>query len=410
MKVLWFTNTPSNYLQGTNAYNGGGWISSLEIEIKKQRNVELGVAFLMNSQPPKINREGVCYYPIENKFGGSFLRRLKGLIFSSNIKEKRFLNDCLRVIEDFRPDIINVFGTEQGFGLVSLCVNIPVVIHLQGLLAPYLNAYFPPGYNILDYIFSDLNPLGIFKRYHGYFMFKRSSIREKTIFQCNSHFIGRTNWDREITSIFSPYASYDYCSEILRESFYTKCERAVPSQLTITSTISSPLYKGFDVVLKCAKILKEDMNLDFRWRVFGNINPKLIEWKEGVLASDTGVFIMGVASQEELLHSILTSTLYVHPSYIDNSPNSVCEAQMVGCTVVGQNVGGMSTLVKQGETGLLVPANDPYLMAFAIRNLFLNPSMNMELANNAKIIAQQRHNKGQIVSDLIKIYEKYSNK
>ena len=31
MKVLWLTNSPSGYLKGTNAYNGGGWIYSAEL-------------------------------------------------------------------------------------------------------------------------------------------------------------------------------------------------------------------------------------------------------------------------------------------------------------------------------------------------------------------------------------------
>ena len=39
MRVLWFTNTPSNFLKGTNVYNGGGWISSLELEIKKRNDL-----------------------------------------------------------------------------------------------------------------------------------------------------------------------------------------------------------------------------------------------------------------------------------------------------------------------------------------------------------------------------------
>ena len=48
MRVLWFTNSPSNYLSDGFGYNGCGWISSLENAIKTE--VELGVAFVMNGQ------------------------------------------------------------------------------------------------------------------------------------------------------------------------------------------------------------------------------------------------------------------------------------------------------------------------------------------------------------------------
>ena len=40
MKILWFTNTPSQYEQGKHHYYGGGWIDSLETLIKQNKEVE----------------------------------------------------------------------------------------------------------------------------------------------------------------------------------------------------------------------------------------------------------------------------------------------------------------------------------------------------------------------------------
>ena len=60
MRVLWFTNSPSNYLSDGFGYNGCGWISSLENAIKTE--VELGVAFVMNGQESKVEKNGVTYY------------------------------------------------------------------------------------------------------------------------------------------------------------------------------------------------------------------------------------------------------------------------------------------------------------------------------------------------------------
>ena len=60
MRVLWLTNSPSNYLSDGFGYNGCGWISSLENAIKTE--VELGVAFVMNGQESKVEKNGVTYY------------------------------------------------------------------------------------------------------------------------------------------------------------------------------------------------------------------------------------------------------------------------------------------------------------------------------------------------------------
>lgn len=45
MRVLWFTNTPSRYAS-FGGYNGGGWIYSLEEEMSKREDIDLGIAFL----------------------------------------------------------------------------------------------------------------------------------------------------------------------------------------------------------------------------------------------------------------------------------------------------------------------------------------------------------------------------
>lgn len=405
MKVLWFTNTPSNYLTGAE-YNGGGWISSLELELKKRNDVELGIAFLLNGHPKKVESDNVCYYPISNPYKGSIMGKIRRLIVGDKSQRDYFASEYLRVINDFNPNIINIFGTEQDFGLMAQYTQIPIVIHIQGLMGPCFMSYFPPGFSFRDYILNCLNPFVVYKRYRNFISYRDGAKREREILMCNSHFMGRTEWDKKVTSIYCPEATYDYCGEILREEFYRPFDRNIPQNLTITSTISSSLYKGFDVILKCAKLMKDEMNMNFEWRVFGNIQPRYVERKVGVVAKSVNVRLLGVASQEVLRKSILESTLYVHPSYIDNSSNSVCEAQMLGCPVVGQYVGGMSSLVTDNN-GKLVPANDPYQMVLAIREIYNNPTLNKSMGRNALDSAQRRHNKQQIVNDLISIYHKY---
>lgn len=407
MRILWFTNTPSNYMRGINAHNGGGWISSLENEIKKRNDVDLGIAFHMNGQPRKSTHDGVCYYPIRHPFDSSIKGKIRRLLTTSKSQLEYYISEYIRVVEDYAPDIIHIFGTEQTFGLLSKYINVPIVIHIQGLLAPCNNAFFPPGYNKMDYVWYNNNIWSACNRWFFYESFKKKVCVEKQIMCSNKHFIGRTKWDKKLISLYSPSATYDYCSEVLRESFYLSYERKLPDKLIVTTTISSPLYKGFDIVLKCAKILKFQMRIDFEWRVFGDVNPCLHERKNKVNSSTVNVLLFGIADQESIIKSICSSTLYVHPSYIDNSPNSVCESQILGCTVIGQNVGGMSTLIDDGKTGFLVPANDPYQMACAIRDLYFNPQLNISMGNMSAVVARARHNKTQIVSDLMAIYQKY---
>ena len=94
----------------------------------------------------------------------------------------------------------------------------------------------------------------------------------------------------------------------------------------------------------------------------------------------------------------------MHPSYIDNSPNSVCEAQMCGVPVIATNVGGVCSIVEDGVTGYLVPANDPYQIAYLANNLFKNLVEVEKITETARQNAQQRHNKVKIANQLLTAY------
>ena len=105
----------------------------------------------------------------------------------------------VKVINDFKPDIIHIFGSEKSFGLVSLHTNIPVIIHIQGILNPCLNAYYPPSISKTDIIIKNLlNPFKLINYLRVYSFFKHDTCRESIILRNCKYFIGRTEWDKNI--------------------------------------------------------------------------------------------------------------------------------------------------------------------------------------------------------------------
>lgn len=402
MRVLWFTNTPSNYKASSKGYNGGGWISSLEKEFIQIENIELAISFELSGEPFKVENEGVTYYPIsyaKKKKIGKLFELLSNSVCNYSVE----IEEYLKIIDDFKPDIIEVFGSERSFGLVAPFTSIPVVLHIQGILNPYYNAYLPPFISWKQ--LSSVNPLKLIQQYKNKKRWMNSCKRETEILKRIKYYIGRTSWDERVTRIFNPTCQYFYGSEILREPFYLLSERILPSDLRIVTTISSPLYKGFDLILKTAKILKETLHLNFTWEVFGNINPQFIEKNTGITYESVNIKLCGVAQAEEIKQKILNCTCFFHPSYIDNSPNSVCEAQILGCTVISTNVGGIPSLITDNVNGFLIPSNDPYQAAYLICQLYKDTVLNENIGNNAKMVAVQRHDKQKIVSSLIGNYQ-----
>ncbi len=405
MKILWYTNTPCLYKQRS-AYNGGGWLSSLQALLMEREEVQLGIAFALDGEPEKVVEDRVTYYPLAMPKHGvvekakTFVCPTSALVEDEQRRYPLYEAVLRRPVEDFQPDVIMVFGSEGPFGLVAGITDIPVVLHIQGILNPYLNAFLPPFVSWKEY---KKYAHGIKNKLLKMIDRKRwtvSCAREREICKRVKNYFGRTEWDYRVCQMMHPHANYMYASEALRPVFYQPSERILPEKLTIVTTISSPLYKGFDLVLKAAKMLA-DRNVDFTWKCYGNIDPSVVEHQLHINHKDVKVELCGVASAEQLRDAICHATAYVHTSYIDNSPNSLCEAQILGCTPVTTYVGGVPSLIKDGETGYLVPANDPYQLAFLLEYLYENPEKNFAMGAAAKKIAEERHSSDKIVDKLL---------
>ncbi len=146
------------------------------------------------------------------------------------------------------------------------------------------------------------------------------------------------------------------------------------------------------------------MNLDFEWNVFGDVGLNIAKRLSKVTLEEVNVYIKGIASSDVIMCALLHSTAYIHTSYIDNSPNALCEAQVLGCTCISTNVGGISSLIEHGRTGFLVPVNDPYSMAHYIITVSRDSNLNSQIGMNARNEALKRHNKEKNTKCVMEIY------
>ena len=412
MRILYFSNISFS----PSAYNGGGWIFSLINEVKKLPNVSVAVCFLGENNK-KSFFEGLYVYETQKYVHGTLfskafrsLMRYLGDYKNAERKTWTYYEDLFfSVINDFKPDIIQIFGSEKEFGLIGSKTKIPVVLHIQGFLNPCKQAYLPPFFSYSSLVkWYDLN--SFVKQWMLGRLWKMQAYREEEILKRINHYIGRTDWDKMIIGCYSHDAKYYYGSEILRSEFYLGGERKLPNKLVILSTISKATYKGFDMILKTANVLKNVMHLDFEWNVFGNVNPEPYKRILQLKYHDLNINLNGVASAKELRNELLCCTCYLHPSYIDNSPNSVCEAQILGIPVIACNVGGVSSLIDDEKTGFLIPANDPYQAAYHVKKIFENIELNKEIGYSSKEMALIRHDKDYIVHGLINIYNRTLSK
>ncbi len=419
MKVLWFSDSVPNYIEqsnkkgSTHPYFGTGWVSSLENELTKNPNIELAVSFFHESDDVKVFQGKTLYYPVF-KPKGSYLKRLIRN-WRPQLKSTFFLNRLKDVINDFKPDVIQVFGTESFFIDVVKITDVPVVIHIQCLTPVWLNAWYPSGFSKLDTLLYEKSIFNVIKGHSDIFhykRFKKQVQREVEAYPFIKHLMGRTEWDKSCSGFLMPNARYYPINEILRSCFYSATQWK-PHQkrpmIKLISTISPSSYKGLDLILKTASILSTYLKLNFEWTVCGiaenNSHVHIVEKKIGLKFKSNNVFFAGALDPNSLIINLTDSDIYIHPSYIETSSISLSEAQMLGMPVICCYIGGLTTLVENNKTGILVAANDPYYLASKISYLSFDKNAAILLGNNARKIAMARHDSTEIVSNVIHTYK-----
>ena len=108
--------------------------------------------------------------------------------------------------------------------------------------------------------------------------------------------------------------------------------------------------------------------------------------------------------EEALAEHMAGASLYIQVSHAENSPNSVCEAMLLGMPVIATAAGGTSSLVADHETGILVQDGDEHALAGAIIELINDPSKARAMAGQAKMVARERHQHQKVTFQLLNNY------
>ena len=412
MRVLWFeVTTPTNYERGAKQVIAG-WQDSLEFLLTKKTKLELCIAFISYTDTQIKVIDGVTYIPIHIKY--SRLDKIKTR-FSWEIEASKILTKSKTIINEYKPDLIHIFGTEWPFGLISKYTDIPCVIHIQGSIVSYNNSMYPPCYNGCTLVMSALkSPRNILHVLFNHFKNNSRRKMESEIWRSTQLYMGRTVWDKSLVATLHRDARYFHVEEAIRPVFFSTKRRWHFKDRPVVKLFSvgcSTFWKGPDVMLKVANILAAN-NINFEWLVAGALPKEIktaVEFKENLRYSDYNIKFLGFISPEDIIDYLCDCTLYVHTAYIENSPNSICEAQILGVPIVSTNVGGIESLVRNNMDGKLVPANDPWRLAYTIIELSTNQLLLETYSKNSRDLALKRHSEDNIIMQLLTCYSAVSH-
>jgi len=435
MKILWVCNVllPAMAREyGLEASNKEGWLSGLLdviLEKQKENGITLAVAF---PAPEEILSPGENLTKREMTLAGA---KVTGYGFREDTVRPDLYDEGLedtvrRIWEDYAPDVIHCFGTEYPHTL-AVCRTFPdkkrLLITIQGLCSVYADAYYANlPENVIrrvtfrDFLKKDSIPAQREK-------FVRRGEMEKEAVALAGNVGGRTPWDRKYAGLWNGDARYFLMNETLRGVFYEG--RWDPGQCIPHSIFLSqgdyPI-KGLHYVLQAMpEILKRFP--DARVYVAGNVITAYDTLKEKLKISSYGKYLRSLIKEHELTDKViflgrldaaqmkeqyLRSSLFLCPSSIENSPNSLGEAMILGMPCVSADVGGVEGIFDGERDGILyqgfgggrdageIAGN----LAQAVITLWSDPAREAACRENAREHALRNHDREENYRNTIRVY------
>lgn len=417
MKVLWLTNSvlpKASMALKRPATNKEGWLAGLNDAFTDSSTLKLFVA------SPVPSPKDVFEVETDNSVHIGFYEDLsRPWEYDKSLEER-----LGKIVEDVKPDLVHIFGTEYPHTLAMTRVckgKVKVIIGMQGACGPIATHY------------ADGVPKEIIRRKTFRDFLKKDSIadqirkfekraeHEKEALLNVEYVFGRTSFDKEYMLSVNPGLEYHFLNETLRSPFYQDgWDRGKAVKHRIFLSQGDYPVKGVHYVLKAAGILKDEFS-DLEIYVAGNCITRKSNIKEKLklpsygkylleLINDNGlsgkVHFTGSIDVEKMKEMYLSSDLFICPSTIENSPNSLGEAMLLGMPVISANVGGVKSVMDDGKDGIIYEAGNVSKLCEAIRKMWTDEEFAHKTRLQAKEHAQKTHDSESNFKHVLETYFK----
>ncbi len=113
-----------------------------------------------------------------------------------------------------------------------------------------------------------------------------------------------------------------------------------------------------------------------------------------------------VGFEPDLMARLALVDIQVHPTHMEGVPLAICSGMAAGLPIVGSDVGGMSEVLKNGDTGILVPAGDHAAFEGEVLRLIANPAEGRSIGANARRFIENDYSIETAVGRVQQTYER----
>ncbi len=325
-----------------------------------------------------------------------------------------------KIFEAFYPDIIHIFGTENDLGtaVINSYPDIPVLLTIQGVMDRISKEYYG-GISLWEML--KYRTMRENLRFGGMLFAKirlnKQCKTEYETLQKITHVTGRTLWDYSVMKRINPKIKYHRCNFNLREQFYDapKWELDKAQRHTIYTGYADYPLKGLHVLLLALEIVKKsypDVKLyvpgvpgdDSGGLIVNTGYKKLIRDRIAKSGIQSNVVFTGPLSAEKVIDRMLKSHVVVLPSAIEGASATVCEGMYLGLPCICAFRGGMTQLLRDGDSGFYYDYPEYGYLAERIMRLFEDDDLSKRFSENVIKDASIRHDRQKNPQMYLEVY------
>ena len=294
-------------------------------------------------------------------------------------KDKKFK----KLIQKFKPDVIFV-DRQRHFGLSAIKSKIPLIVHLRG-----------------DF-------------------WEEMKMAEKTLYKSFPKNIALRKWDQIAHNCFKksriilPICKYlknrtlEYYPNQNVEVLYQGInpenwfqENGMSLNHPCVGLVQSAnIWGKTKEMLLLTKVIPRFPHITFYWVGDGPYAQKVLPELEGF---ENFKWLGSLEYPKKIRKFLSEIDVYTLFSGIDMSPLSLLEAQLMKKPVIATNVGGISELMINSETGFLVNKGDENEWVKKLEFLFSNEEKRNSMGENGRKFVEENFNWNKIVKDFLNI-------
>lgn len=389
IKVVWlcqynvFKLLPEIKVNREVVLHASSWIHTLSEQLALNEDIELHIIthsqLVDNTQV--IQKNGISFHIIKYCFPFTKRGFPWYMPFDKLTGYYSFSKRAQKIVEEIRPDLLHVHGTEGGYFTPAFKANIPCIVSIQGIISEIVK--LEP--TISGYLQS---------------LYEQHVIRSARYFGC------RTNFDFDYIKKRNRKAIiFDLPEAINKVFFYQHWEPQ--SKLSLVFVGSILRRKGIEDLIYALQKLK-NIFPSVELRVIGSGTRKYINYLNKIIARynlTENVSWLGSKSPTEIAVELTQCSYFVLPSLIENSPNCLAEAMAVGVPSIATNVGGIPSMVKDRFDGILFEKNNVDQLVSIIQSLVNDKYLQNTLSRNARTKAFERNYPNQVAKKYIEVYK-----